>query len=208
MADLPSAAGSASGPVEAPGRVGVLAVQGGFSAHLEHLGSVGSPGVEVRNPEDLGSVSGLIIPGGESTTIAKGIERDDLGLAIAEAARSGMPILGTCAGMILLGRSHLGLLDIETRRNAFGRQLDSFECDLAIPGIVGEDPIRAVFIRAPWVEGHGPEVEILAELEGHPVAVSAGNLTALSFHPELSSDDRVHSWFVGRCLEWAGSVDR
>lgn len=152
-------------------------------------------------------MDGLIIPGGESTTISKGIERDDLAVAIEEAAGSGMPVLGTCAGMILLGNSHLGLIDIETRRNAFGRQLASFEADIEIPALVGEDPIRAVFIRAPWVEKTGKGVEVLAEVEGHPVAVSSKNVTALSFHPELSGDDRIHSWFAAQCREWAASVD-
>ena len=118
-----------------------------------------------------------------------------------------MPVLGTCAGMILLGNSHLGLIDIETRRNAFGRQLASFEADIEIPALVGEDPIRAVFIRAPWVEQTGKGVEVLAEVEGHPVAVSSKNVTALSFHPELSGDDRIHSWFAAQCREWAASVD-
>jgi 5'-phosphate synthase pdxT subunit len=204
---LQSGAGSSSGPDDLPVRIGVLAVQGGFQAHLEHLGSACGPGIEIRRPEELTSVAGLIIPGGESTTISKGIERDDLAGAIEEAAGSGMPVLGTCAGMILLGNSHLGLIDIETRRNAFGRQLASFEADIEIPALVGEDPIRAVFIRAPWVEKTGKGVEVLAEVEGHPVAVSSKNVTALSFHPELSGDDRIHSWFAAQCREWAASVD-
>jgi 5'-phosphate synthase pdxT subunit len=204
---LQSGAGSSSGPDDLPVRIGVLAVQGGFQAHLEHLGSACGPGIEIRRPEELTSVAGLIIPGGESTTISKGIERDDLAVAIEEAAGSGMPVLGTCAGMILLGNSHLGLIDIETRRNAFGRQLASFEADIEIPALVGEDPIRAVFIRAPWVEKTGKGVEVLAEVEGHPVAVSSKNVTALSFHPELSGDDRIHSWFAAQCREWAASVD-
>jgi 5'-phosphate synthase pdxT subunit len=204
---LQSGAGSSSGPDDLPVRIGVLAVQGGFQAHLEHLGSACGPGIEIRRPEELTSVDGLIIPGGESTTISKGIERDDLAGAIEEAAGSGMPVLGTCAGMILLGNSHLGLIDIETRRNAFGRQLASFEADIEIPALVGEDPIRAVFIRAPWVEKTGKGVEVLAEVEGHPVAVSSKNVTALSFHPELSGDDRIHSWFAAQCREWAASVD-
>jgi 5'-phosphate synthase pdxT subunit len=204
---LQSGAGSSSGPDDLPVRIGVLAVQGGFQAHLEHLGSACGPGIEIRRPEELASVAGLIIPGGESTTISKGIERDDLSGAIEEAAGSGMPVLGTCAGMILLGNSHLGLIDIETRRNAFGRQLASFEADIEIPALVGEDPIRAVFIRAPWVEKTGKGVEVLAEVEGHPVAVSSKNVTALSFHPELSGDDRIHSWFAAQCREWAASVD-
>lgn len=204
---MQSGAGSSSGPDDLPVRIGVLAVQGGFQAHLEHLGSACGPGIEIRRPEELTSVDGLIIPGGESTTISKGIERDDLAGAIEEAAGSGMPVLGTCAGMILLGNSHLGLIDIETRRNAFGRQLASFEADIEIPALVGEDPIRAVFIRAPWVEKTGKGVEVLAEVEGHPVAVSSKNVTALSFHPELSGDDRIHSWFAAQCREWAASVD-
>jgi 5'-phosphate synthase pdxT subunit len=204
---LQSGAGSSSGPDDLPVRIGVLAVQGGFQAHLEHLGSACGPGIEIRRPEELTSVDGLIIPGGESTTISKGVERDDLAVAIEEAAGSGMPVLGTCAGMILLGNSHLGLIDIETRRNAFGRQLASFEADIEIPALVGEDPIRAVFIRAPWVEKTGKGVEVLAEVEGHPVAVSSKNVTALSFHPELSGDDRIHSWFAAQCREWAASVD-
>ena len=204
---MQSGAGSSSGPDDLPVRIGVLAVQGGFQAHLEHLGSACGPGIEIRRPEELTSVAGLIIPGGESTTISKGIERDDLAGAIEEAAGSGMPVLGTCAGMILLGNSHLGLIDIETRRNAFGRQLASFEADIEIPALVGEDPIRAVFIRAPWVEKTGKGVEVLAEVEGHPVAVSSKNVTALSFHPELSGDDRIHSWFAAQCREWAASVD-
>lgn len=204
---MQSGAGSSSGPDDLPVRIGVLAVQGGFQAHLEHLGSACGPGIEIRRPEELTSVAGLIIPGGESTTISKGIERDDLAVAIEEAAGSGMPVLGTCAGMILLGNSHLGLIDIETRRNAFGRQLASFEADIEIPALVGEDPIRAVFIRAPWVEKTGKGVEVLAEVEGHPVAVSSKNVTALSFHPELSGDDRIHSWFAAQCREWAASVD-
>jgi 5'-phosphate synthase pdxT subunit len=204
---LQSGAGSSSGPDDLPVRIGVLAVQGGFQAHLEHLGSACGPGIEIRRPEELTSVAGLIIPGGESTTISKGVERDDLAVAIEEAAGSGMPVLGTCAGMILLGNSHLGLIDIETRRNAFGRQLASFEADIEIPALVGEDPIRAVFIRAPWVEKTGKGVEVLAEVEGHPVAVSSKNVTALSFHPELSGDDRIHSWFAAQCREWAASVD-
>lgn len=206
-AGLPSGAGSPSDPDPAI-RVGVLALQGGFQAHLEHLASVGARGVEVRNPGDLESVSGLIVPGGESTTISKGIERDGLAGAISDAAGRGVPILGTCAGMILLGGSHLGLIDIETRRNAFGRQLASFECDLTLPAVSGTGPFRAIFIRAPWVERTGESVEVLAEIDGHPVAVRSGNVAALSFHPELSADDRIHAWFTTCCREWAASVDR
>lgn len=204
---MPNEAGRQPDKLEEPIRVGVLALQGGFQAHLEHLGSAGALGVEVRNPGEMAGLAGLVIPGGESTTISKAIDRDGIAGAIAQAAESGMPILGTCAGMIQLGRSHLGLLDVETRRNAFGRQLASFECDLTLPVLAGTEPVRAIFIRAPWVEEHGPDVEVLARVEEHPVAVRARNLTALSFHPELSEDDRIHSWFVQECREWA-SVDR
>ena len=122
-----------------------------------------------------------------------GIEREQLAEPLRELVRSGRPVLGTCAGLIMLDREHLGLLDVSARRNAFGRQVNSFETDLALNG--GE-PLRAVFIRAPWVEEYGEEVEVLAEVDGHPVAVRQGNITAVAFHPELSGDDRLHRWLV------------
>lgn len=173
-------------------RIGVLASQGGFAAHRAMLASLGAEPIEVRSGRDLERLDGLVIPGGESTTIAKAIERDGLAAPIAALAESGRPILGTCAGMILCDRDHLGLIDARARRNAFGRQLQSFEADLEIEGI-GPEPLRAVFIRAPWLEDCGPGVEILSEFEGHPVAVRQGPVLACSFHPELTEDSRLHA---------------
>ena len=176
----------------------MLALQGGFAAHLRHLGSVGALGVEVRTPEDLEALDGLILPGGESTTITMGLDQHALSGPIRELKDGGTPILGTCAGMIVCDRDHLGLLDITTRRNAFGRQLASFEDDIDLAGLPGP-PFRAVFIRAPWVEQLGEGVEVLAEVRGHPVAVREGRVSAFSFHPELTADDRIHEWFVAAC---------
>jgi 5'-phosphate synthase pdxT subunit len=178
----------------------VLALQGGFAAHVEHLGSVGAIGLEVRTPGDLDGLDGLILPGGESTTITMGLEQYGLSAPIRDLASSGVPVMGTCAGMIVADRDHLGLLDITTRRNAFGRQLASFEDDIDLAGLEGP-PFRAVFIRAPWVEEVGDGVEVLAELRGHPVAVRQGTVSAFSFHPELTGDDRLHAWFVASCRD-------
>ena len=173
-------------------RIGVLASQGDFAAHAEMVRPLGADAVEVRTPAEVEGLDALIIPGGESTTITKAIERDALEPAIRDHAESGRPILGTCAGMIVCDRDHLGLIDATARRNAFGRQIASFEADLEIEGI-GPDPLRAVFIRAPWVEAHGPDVEVLAELDGHPVAIRQGPVLAVSFHPELTDDSRLHA---------------
>jgi 5'-phosphate synthase pdxT subunit len=173
-------------------RIGVLASQGDFAAHASALDQLGAEPVDVRTPEQLARLDALVIPGGESTTISKAIERDGLEPAIRAHHESGRPILGTCAGMILCGREHLGMLDVTTRRNAFGRQLASFEADLEVVGL-GEDPLRAVFIRAPWVESHGDAVEVLAVVDGHPVAVREGPVLACSFHPELTDDLRIHA---------------
>jgi 5'-phosphate synthase pdxT subunit len=175
-----------------PLRIGVLAVQGDFAAHARMLEELGAVAVEVRLPRDFDALDGLVIPGGESTTITMAIERDGLAPPILELAGSGRPILGTCAGMIVCDRDHLGLIDAHARRNAFGRQLQSFEADLRIEGI-GPEPMRAVFIRAPWIEDAGQAVEVLCEWEGHPVAVRAGNVLACSFHPELAEDPRMHA---------------
>ena len=175
-----------------------MALQGGFAAHLKHLGSVGALGVEVRSPDDLEGLDGLILPGGESTTITMGMDQCGVADPIMQLGRSGLPILGTCAGMIVADREHLGLINITTRRNAFGRQLASFEDDIELAGMPGP-PFRAVFIRAPWVEQVGEGVEVLAEIRGHPVAVRQDNVSAFSFHPELSGDDRLHAWFVDAC---------
>jgi len=174
--------------------IGVLALQGGFEAHSKALARLGIAAEEVRTVEDLEGLDALIIPGGESTTIGLGIEREGLSQPLIDFIRSGKPVLGTCAGMITLDRDHLGVLDIGVRRNAFGRQLASFETDLEIDGV----PIDAVFIRAPWVEEIGDGVEVLAEVDGHPVAVRQGNILAVAFHPELSEDLSLHEWLVDR----------
>lgn len=195
---MPDAAGSDQTASAGAPRIGVLAVQGGFQRHVEHLIDAGAEPVEVRVPADLEGLDGLILPGGESTTITMGIESAGLGPAIQAHHGADLPILGTCAGMIVAGREHLGLIDITTKRNAFGRQLASFEDDIEVEGIV-DGSIRAVFIRAPWVESTGEGVEVLAEVREHPVAVRQGTVTALSFHPELTPDNRIHKWFVKAC---------
>ena len=179
--------------------VGVLALQGGFEAHAKALAQLHITAREVRTPADLEGLDALIIPGGESTTIGMGVEREGLTEPLIEFVRSGRPVLGTCAGMIMLDRSHLGVLDIECRRNAFGRQIRSFEADLRIPGVAGP-PVRAVFIRAPWVEVCGEDVEVLAAVDGHPVAVRQGNVLAISFHPELAGETRLHALFLSKAL--------
>ena len=174
--------------------VGVLALQGDFAAHTRVLRGLGADVREVRTPAGLEGLDGLVIPGGESTTMTLGIEREGLADPLRELAASGTPVFGTCAGMIMLDREHLGLLDISVRRNAFGRQLASFEAELDFEG----EPLHAVFIRAPWVEEAGDEVEVLAEVDGHPVAVRQGNILAVAFHPELTDEGRVHQWLVDR----------
>ena len=171
--------------------VGVLALQGDFEAHAKLLRSLRAEPREVRVPADLEGLDALIIPGGESTVMTLGIEREGLAEPIRELIRGGTPVLGTCAGMIMLDRDHLGALDISTRRNAFGRQLRSFEAELELDGLEG-GPVHAVFIRAPWVAEHGTGVEVLGRVDDHPVAVRQGNLLAVAFHPELSGEDRVH----------------
>jgi pyridoxal 5'-phosphate synthase pdxT subunit len=175
--------------------IGVLALQGGFDAHARTLRDLGAQVREVRVPADLEGLAGLVVPGGESTTMTLGIEREGLAGPLRALARAGTPVLGTCAGMIVLDREHLGIMDIRARRNAFGRQVRSFEADVPIAGI-GDGPVRAVFIRAPWIAEHGAGVEILAEVDGHPVAARQGALLAVAFHPELSGDRRVHGLFL------------
>ncbi len=175
--------------------IGVLAIQGGFEAHRAMLRGLGARASEVRTPLDLTDLDGLVIPGGESTTIVKGIESAGLEGAIRVHHDEGRPLLGTCAGMIVCDDSHLGLLDVTAKRNAFGRQLQSFEADLPVTGL-GEEPLRAVFIRAPWIERHGAGVDVLASYEGHPVAVREGNVLACAFHPELTDDPRLHALFM------------
>ncbi len=171
--------------------VGILALQGGFEAHAKVLRTLGQKPREVRVPADLDGLDALILPGGESTVMTLGIEREGLAEPLRSLIADGVPVLGTCAGMIMLDRDHLGLLDIRTRRNAFGRQLRSFEADLDIAGVPGGS-VHAVFIRAPWVAEHGSGVEVLASVDGHPVAIRQGNVLAISFHPELSGERRLH----------------
>jgi pyridoxal 5'-phosphate synthase pdxT subunit len=176
-------------------RVGVLALQGDFEAHARTLRQLGAEPREVRKRVEMDDLDGLVIPGGESTTIGKGIESAELEPALRAHHEAGRPILGTCAGLILCDAEHLGFLDATTRRNAFGRQLQSFEADLEVES-AGDEPLRAVFIRAPWIESHGPGVEVLASYGGHPVAVREGSVIACAFHPELTDDPRFHAIFM------------
>jgi pyridoxal 5'-phosphate synthase pdxT subunit len=175
--------------------VGVLALQGDFEAHARLLRELGAEPREVRTPAGLDGLDGLVIPGGESTVMTLGIDREGLAEPLRRLAGAGVPVLGTCAGLIMLDRDHLGLMDMVARRNAFGRQVRSFEADLDVVGLEG-GPLRAVFIRAPWIEEHGDEVEVLASLDEHPVAVRQGHLMAVAFHPELSGDRRLHERFL------------
>jgi 5'-phosphate synthase pdxT subunit len=159
------------------------------------LRALGADVREVRVPADLEGLDGLVMPGGESTTMTLGIEREGLAEPLRALVAGGTPVLGTCAGMIMLDREHLGAMDTLCVRNAFGRQVRSFEADLDIPGIDG-GPVRAVFIRAPWLAEHGPAVTILAEVDGHPVAARQDNMLVISFHPEIAGEDRVHGLFL------------
>ncbi len=183
-------------------KIGVLAVQGDVVEHRAVLRRLGVEEVEVRSPRDLADLDGLILPGGESTTIGKLMVRYGLDRAIPDQAGRGMAIYGTCAGMILLARRAAGgeppllrLMDISVIRNAYGRQVDSFEADLDIP-VLGPPLLRAVFIRAPVMDHVGPGVEVLASLDGRPVLAREGRLLVSSFHPELAPDDRVHRYFL------------
>jgi 5'-phosphate synthase pdxT subunit len=181
-------------------RIGVLAIQGGFEAHVRMLHALGADAREVRVAAELEGLDGLVIPGGESTTIVKGMRAGGLEDPVRAAHRDGLAVLGTCAGLIVCDDAHLGLIDATARRNAFGRQLQSFEADLEVEGI-GEDPLRAVFIRAPWVERAGPEVEVLAAYDDHPVAIREGRVLATAFHPELTDDSRLHALFMAITTE-------
>ncbi len=183
--------------------IGVLALQGDFAEHVAVFEHLGANTREVRSPSDLEQLSGLIIPGGESTTISALLERWELTAPIISLARGGMPVWGTCAGLILMARSigsdttpRLGLLDADVLRNGYGRQRDSFEAEVAIPAI-GAPTFRAIFIRAPIIQRVGPETKVLASLEdGTPVAVQQGNLLGSSFHPELTADTRFHAYML------------
>lgn len=175
--------------------IGVLAIQGGFEAHEERLRALGAEVRRVKLPKDLVGLDGLVIPGGESTTISKGIASAGLTEPIRSLHEAGGAVFGTCAGMIVCDKEHLGLIDMTAERNAFGRQLQSFEADLAVEGI-GEEPLRAVFIRAPWAARCGPGVEVLASCDGHPVAMREGRVLTCAFHPELTDDSRMHALFM------------
>jgi 5'-phosphate synthase pdxT subunit len=182
--------------VEQPLRIGVLAVQGNFREHAAVLRRLGAEPVEVRLPKELDGIDGLIIPGGESTAITRLMRLYGLDEALRDF---GGPIFGTCAGMIVLDREHLGLADIRAARNAFGRQVHSFEADVDIGH--GDEPVRGVFIRAPWIEDAGPDVEILAEVDGHPVLARDGRILVAAFHPELTDDTRIHELFLNQVRE-------
>jgi 5'-phosphate synthase pdxT subunit len=171
--------------------IGVLALQGGFEAHERMLCGLGAQTRQVRVPGDLDGLDGLVIPGGESTTMTRGIAREQLAQPLRELAARGTPLLGSCAGLIMLDRDHLAIMDVRAERNAFGRQIRSFEADLEVQGVAG-GPLRGVFIRAPWIAEHGPGVEILAQLDGHAVAAREGDAIVVAFHSELTNDDRIH----------------
>lgn len=191
-------------------KVGVLALQGAFREHRKVLESLGVEVVEVRKKEHLDGLAGLIIPGGESTTIGKLLVDFGMLEEIQQKATQGMPIFGTCAGMILLSKNiagmdqpSLGLMDMTAKRNAFGRQVDSFECDLQASGFE-DKPLRAVFIRAPYIEGVNDEVEVLATYQDKIVLVKQKNLLAAAFHPELTDDYRLHEFFLDMCRVYQG----
>ncbi len=181
---------------------GVLALQGAFSKHIEMLNSLGCNTLEVRTASDILSVDAMIIPGGESTTMGKLLESGSMALTLLEQIEKGMPLFGTCAGMILLAKKisgseqpHLAVMDIEVQRNAYGRQKESFEAEFTVKRIPGP-PFNGVFIRAPRIETVSPAIEVLAEFENTPVLVRQGNIMASSFHPELTNDSRIHELFI------------
>ncbi|HEU0256684.1 MAG TPA: pyridoxal 5'-phosphate synthase glutaminase subunit PdxT [Microbacteriaceae bacterium] len=211
MTPAPAAPGEAAQP-----RVGVLALQGDFREHLAVLKALGADAIPVRRPHELASVYGLVIPGGESSVMDKLSRQFGLAEPLREAIRDGMPIYGTCAGLIMLsetildgiaGQESLGGLDICVRRNAFGSQVDSFEVDLDVPRLEGDRPVHAVFIRAPIVESLGPGARPLACLaDGRVVAVEQGNLIGTSFHPEMTGEDRFHRYFLAKVAEYRDHV--
>jgi 5'-phosphate synthase pdxT subunit len=179
-----------------PLRIGVLAVQGNFREHAAMLRRLGAEPIEVRKADELEGLDGLVIPGGESTTFMRLMRLYGLDEAIRGFEQ---PVFGTCAGMIVLDRGHLGLVDLRVRRNAFGRQVSSFETDLDVTGL--DEPVRAVFIRAPWVDEVGPGVEVLAEVDGRPVLAREGRFLVAAFHPELTDDPRLHELFLDSVRE-------
>ncbi|HET9029791.1 MAG TPA: pyridoxal 5'-phosphate synthase glutaminase subunit PdxT [Candidatus Aquilonibacter sp.] len=194
--------------------IGVLALQGDVVEHIASLERAGAHALAVKTQADLDRVDGLVIPGGESTTVMKLLDRFGLNEPIKERVRAGMPLWGTCMGMIVaahdvaeLEQPTLDLIDITVRRNAFGRQNESAEVDLAIPAL-GPQPFPAIFIRAPWIERVGPSVELLAERNGHGVMVREGHVLGTSFHPELTDDSRVHAYFIGMVNEARKNVGK
>lgn len=183
-------------------KIGILALQGAFREHQKMLELLGAETQLVKLPQHLEGLDGLVVPGGESTTMGKLLREYDLQKPIQNLAKAGMPVFGTCAGMIVMANKihgadepHLALMDVEVNRNSFGRQVDSFETDLEMP-VIGEQPFPAVFIRAPHVESVGPEVTTLATYNGRVVAAEQGHYLALSFHPELTGDTRIHEHFL------------
>jgi 5'-phosphate synthase pdxT subunit len=189
-------------------KIGVLALQGAFREHRRMLERCDVEVIEVRKSEDIEQIDGLIIPGGESTTIGKLLVEWGLAERIKQRAQEGMPVFGTCAGLIVVARNivdhenqpRLALIDIDARRNAYGRQVDSFEQELTIPEL-GEQPFKAVFIRAPFIERHQPDVQILAEHAGKAILARQKNILVASFHPELTCDDRLHRYFMAMVEE-------
>jgi 5'-phosphate synthase pdxT subunit len=191
-------------------KIGVLALQGAVAEHLAALQRVGADAIAIKKKEQLDEIDGIIIPGGESTTIGKLMRTYDFMDSLKQFSQQGKPIFGTCAGMIVLAKeivgqndAHLKLMDMKVARNAFGRQRESFETDLDVDGVEGK--VRAVFIRAPLIEEVGPQVQVLAEHQGQIVAARQGHLLAVSFHPELTGDDRMHAYFVEMANGIAGS---
>lgn len=195
-------------------KIGVLALQGDVREHIVALNECGVTAFPVKTLEEIAEVDGLVLPGGESTTISKLARAFGLFDAIRDRIKNGLPVYGSCAGLILLadkvedaiiGQESFGGLDVIARRNAFGRQVDSFEVDLQVKGLT-EPVFRAVFIRAPWIEKVGKEVEVLAEVSGHAVAVRSKNILATSFHPELTGDNRLHKYFVEQIVRQYSKV--
>ena len=216
MSDAPAARPAAPSAQTAPPLattarpvVGVLALQGDFEAHARVLARLGARLREVRTARELDALDGLVIPGGESTSMTIGIERERLAEPLRELVLRGLPVFGSCAGLIVLDREHLGVMDVLAKRNAFGRQLRSFEADVELAGLAG-GPVHALFIRAPQIAEHGPHVEVLARVgEGaHAVAAREGAVLAIAFHTELGRDDRVHSLFLERVREFASATWR
>jgi pyridoxal 5'-phosphate synthase pdxT subunit len=176
-------------------RIGVLAIQGGFDAHVRKLRALGADAFEVRTPDELDGLDALVLPGGESTTLMLSMARDGLEQPLRDFCASQRPVLATCAGLIVLDAHHLAVLHVVCERNAFGRQSRSFETDLDVTGLDG-GPLRAIFIRAPWIASHDGDVEVLASVDDHPVAARQGHVIATAFHPELGEDPRLHELWL------------